>query len=102
MTTEQKILNMLGLAKRSRNLVSGTNTLKLSLRKVKLIIVSDDISDNSFKEVEFLATQNEIKMISFNNSEALGMAIGKEMTKVIGITDIGFSKKILELYNKGE
>ena len=48
-----KINSYLGFAKKSGNLMSGTNTciFGISKGKVKLVILAEDISENSEKKI---------------------------------------------------
>ena len=52
-----KILNLLGLATRARNIVSGDNAVEnaLKLKKVKMLIISEEASEKTKKNYKFYA-----------------------------------------------
>lgn len=96
---ENKILSLIGLAYRSRNMVSGEDTVLKELKKgsISLVIVAGDSSANTKKKFNDKCSYRNIKIVEFSTKESLGRAIGKEYRGVIGIKDINFSRRILEL-----
>ena len=94
MSIEKKdqILNLLGLATRARKIKTGEEIVISELRKgnVKLVILSEDAAANVTKKC---ATYH-VTLLTFATRYELGYAIGKESRVVLGITDIGFSKKL--------
>ena len=100
---QNKILSLLGLATRSRNVASGEfmteNTVKSG--KAYLVIVACDASDNTKKEFMNMCKFYKVPIYCFGTKEELGHAMGKEMRASLAITDEGFSKSLIKLLNDG-
>ncbi len=69
--------------------------------KVNLVIVAEDASEKSKKNISYVCTNKEIKVIQLSTIERLSSYIGKRNRAIIGITDKNFSKGILEKCNRG-
>lgn len=80
-------------------IVSGFDSIKESIEKkrVNLIIVANDTSDKTKKEIQFLCDKHQISFVIFGNIEGNSHAIGKQNRAIIGICDSGFAKRFLEL-----
>lgn len=96
---KEKIHSLLGIAMRAGQLVSGEDATLLDLKKGKLnlVIVADDASNNTKKLFKDKSSYRKINCIYFSTKEGLGVSIGKDSRAVIGIKDIGFSNKIIQL-----
>lgn len=98
---QNKIFSLLGLATRSRNLVSGefmTET-KVKRGEARLVIVGEDASANTKKMFENMCDFYHVPLFFYGTKEELGHAMGKEMRASLAITDEGFAeaiKKVLE------
>lgn len=101
---ENKILTLLGFAQKSGNLVTGENTCEIFLKKkqIVLLIVSEDVSENTLKKMIGHARKYGVPLYQYGKREELSIAIGKANRAVIGIKDRGFAKKLAELLNKLE
>ena len=64
------------------------------------MIVANDTSDKTKKEMKFTCEKYQIPLIIFGNMEANSHAIGKKNRALIGICDKGLSKRFLELMNE--
>lgn len=69
--------------------------------KVKLVIIAEDTSEKSKKNIRYVCTNNDISVIELSKMEDLSHMIGKKNKKVIGITDKNFSDGIKEKCNRG-
>lgn len=96
---DEKIYSFIGLAMRAGKIVSGDDSTLLEMRrdKVKLVIVAEDASENTKKLFKDKSSYRKINCIYFSTKEGLGVSIGKDSRAVIGIKDIGFSNKIIQL-----
>lgn len=99
MKTNKKILSLLGLATRSRNVVSGEFMTEKSIKSntAKLVIVADDASDNTKKEFRDMCTFYKVPCYFFGTKEELGKSMGKEIRASLSITDDGFAGSIIKL-----
>jgi ribosomal protein L7Ae-like RNA K-turn-binding protein len=93
-----KILTLLGFCRKAGKLIIGTEKVTEALKQSKrcLVTVAEDISDKTFKELNFFASKGKGVVIkipydTFQVSKAIGTKAG-----VVATTDDGFSKAILE------
>ena len=85
--------------------VSGMDAVEDAIKKHKvfLVIVSNDISQKSKGNIEYVCTNNCIKLIELKETmEKLGNAIGKKNRAIIGIKDKSFSDGIVEKISGGD
>lgn len=88
-----KLLGALGLAMKAGALVCGTNNVLDVIRKgkAKLVLLANDISENTRKLLTDKATYRKIRIVTLPFSMAeLGAALGKAETSSAAITDINF------------
>ena len=99
MKTNNKILSLLGLATRSRNVVSGEFMTEKSVKSgtAKLVIVAEDASDNTKKEFRDMCTFYKVPCYFYGTKEELGKSMGKEIRASLSITDDGFAGSIIKL-----
>ena len=98
-TNKDKIYSFLGLATRAGKIVSGDDSTLLELKRgnVKLVIVADDASDNTKKLFKDKSSYRNIPYVYFSSKVELGYPIGNAPRSVLGVKDINFANKILEL-----
>ena len=91
-----KILSLLGLAARSRNVVSGEVAAEKAVKSGKawLVIIPADASDNTVKKFENMCEFREIPCFRYGTKEVLGHAMGKEFRASLAVLDEGFAKGI--------
>ena len=94
-----KILSLLGLATRSRNVVSGEFMTEKSVKSgtARLVIVAEDASDNTKKEFRDMCTFYKVPCYFYGTKEELGKSMGKEIRASLSITDDGFAGSIIKL-----
>ena len=99
-------LNFIGLIKKSGNLLVGYNNCEKAIRsnkKLYLVILARDVSDNTYDLFERLSKTNDIKIIRYFDKKSLGKILGKEEISVIGIKDKNLTNSILNKINsRGE
>ncbi len=83
--------------------VAGMDATVESVKKHKthLVIVAEDTSEKSKKNIRYVCTNNGINVIELSTIEILSTSIGKKNKAIIGITDKNFSAGILEKCNRG-
>lgn len=93
-----RILSLLGLAARGRNLVSGEFSTEKAVKegKAALVIVGTDASDNTRKMFSDMCAFYRTPIYFYAGKEALGRAIGKEMRASVAITDPGMAANIMK------
>lgn len=95
-------MNLLGLAMRAGKVSAGSDTVisDLKKRRVKLLIIANDLAENSRQKLEMVAQKVQVLIVDNFSSAEISQAIGKDC-KVIGLKDQGFKKAILKQLNKG-
>ena len=93
---KDKVLSMLGLAERSRNVVSGGFATEEAVKsgKAYLVIIAEDASDNTRKKYSNMCGFYEVPYEYYSVKEVLGHAIGKEERSCLAVTDKGFADSI--------
>lgn len=95
---QDSILMTLGMAKRAGFVVSGEFSVEKAVKtgKAKLVIVSEDASDNTKKLFTNKCTYYHIPIIFYSDKESLGHAIGQKLRTSAAILDEGFSNALLK------
>lgn len=93
-----KILSLLGLAKKAGKVIVGTDAVisKLQDNNLSLIFVAKDSSLATMDKLEKKAFYYNVKIIKSFTSDELSFAIGSNNNKVLGIADGGFAKAMLK------
>ena len=93
---KDKVLSMLGLATRSRNVVSGGFATEQAVKsgKAYLVIIAEDASDNTRKKYSNMCEFYEVPYVYYSTKEVLGHAMGKEERTTLAVTDEGFADAI--------
>ena len=94
----KKIDSYLGFAAKSRNLVSGNYSClnAIKQKKLKLLILSEDLSENTVKKLAKLSKENDIPLRIYGKSEELSRVTGSQERGIFGITDVNFADVILK------
>lgn len=93
-----KILSLLGLAKKAGKLKSGEFCVETELKKgrAKLVIVAGDASDNSQKNYKDMCAYRKVPIFTYSDKEALGACIGTEERAAVVLLDEGFANGIIK------
>lgn len=91
-----KVLSLLGLAKRAGKVVSGEFSTEAAVKSGKafLVLVSQEASDNTKKKFHNMCTYYEVPVAFYGSKEELGRCIGQEFRASLAVTDPGFSEAI--------
>ena len=91
-----KVESYMGFAARSRNLITGYNTciMMMGKRKVKLLILSEDLAENTIKKMVSECIKNKVTYRIFGHSDDLYHITGKSGKGIFGITDKHFAEII--------
>ena len=90
---KKKVLSMLGLAARSRNVASGGFATE-NAGKAYLVIVPEDASDNTKKKFRNMCEFYEVPFYQFGEKEMLGHSIGKQERTSLAVMNEGFADSI--------
>lgn len=95
---QNKVLSLLGLAMRGRNLVSGEFQTVESVKtgSAMLIIIAEDASENTKKLFRDKCSYYEVPIYEYGTKEMLGRAIGKDLRSSLGVCDAGLADAIIK------
>lgn len=93
---KDKVLSMLGLATRSRNVVSGGFATEQAVKsgKASLVIIAEDASGNTRKKFDNMCNFYKVPCVFHGTKDVLGHSMGKEERSVLAVTDEGFADSI--------
>ncbi len=93
-----KLFGYLGFAAKSRALQAGYNTclVLIDKKRVKLLIVAGDSSENTVKKMSQKCSVNGINIRIFSTKEELSRITGRSENSVFAITDNNFAKVICQ------
>ena len=93
---KDKVLSMLGLAARSRNVVSGGFATEQAVKcgKASLVIIAEDASGNTRKKYSNMCDFYEVPCAFHGTKAVLGHSMGKDERSVLAVTDEGFADSI--------
>ena len=98
--SNQKILNLLGLATRARKITLGEEFVMNQMKRPGvLVFIATDAGANIKKKIKNRAVNYNVQVIDSFHSDELSKAIGKNNRKVLLLEDKGFIKKINEYLN---
>lgn len=97
-----KILTLLGFASKAGKLSYGFDAVKtaLSQKKSKLLLIANDISPKTQKEIMYFGDRFKTKVIALElfNIETVSHAVGHRCG-VISVNDISFSEALISAIN---
>ncbi len=85
---DQKITSLIGMSRKSRQLIAGSNAVIETLKKgssLALIIIATDISDTIGKKIAALALREDIYTVCLYDKQKIGQLLGKEERSVIAV-----------------
>lgn len=97
-----KVLGMLGLAKRAGKVITGSFLCEKAAKdgSAKLILIAEDISDNGKKAIVDCCEHYHVKYIIYSNKDGLGNFTGSSQRAVVAVLDRGFANAVLDKYRQ--
>lgn len=91
-----KVLGLVGLAKRARKTSSGESAVKEAVRfgKAQLVLIAVDASVNTTKSLTDSCKYYDVPYYIYGTKDTLGHAIGHEFNAALCINDAGFANSI--------
>lgn len=98
---QSKVLSLLGIAMRGRNLVSGEFQTEEAVKtgSAMLVIVAEDASANTKKLFHDKCSFYEVPVYEYGMKEELGRAIGKDIRSSLAVCDAGLADAIIKHLN---
>lgn len=99
-----KLCGLIGLAMKAGKIVAGTDACLEEMKKgkISLVMIASDASDRTKMTLKKESEKYHIAVYEVLSIEELSKAIGKVNKAIIGIKDVGFSKKMISIINGGE
>lgn len=93
---QSKVLSLIGIAARGRNVVSGEFSTENAVKdgSACLVIVAEDASANTKKKFTDKCQFYEVPCFMYESKEHLGHAMGKEMRSSLAVTEPGLANTI--------
>lgn len=97
---EDRLLGLLGLARRAGKLVLGSTQCLNGVRQETLhLVILDGSTQGNTRKMFVNACQNHrIPLIELKGSDVLGPSIGKPGNKVAGVKDEAFARQAIKKY----
>lgn len=94
-----KLFRMIGMACRAGKIEVGEAKTEDRLRhkKTKLVIISEDASENTVKKFKSLCEGHKVSLVTAGSREILGNYTGRDNAVVLSVSDDGFARTIKEL-----
>ncbi len=92
---EDKIKTYLGFAVKSREFILGVDDI-IKSKSVKVILVTDELSENTLKKLNDFANNKEIKIIVIS-SAIINELFGEKNIKALGVTNKNLADAIINL-----
>ncbi len=98
-----KLEGMIGLCVKAGRAAFGSEecTALLRTRRVHLVIVAEDASENTKKRMRDKCKTSGVPLIPFGTVDGLAHLTGRGRVSVLGIRDTGFAAAILKIYGGG-
>ena len=90
--TERRVLGLVGLGVRGRNVVVGVEQVRMA---------APDASPHSLKKVLPLLGALGVRVVQGPGAEALGSMVGRESTAAIGIVDHALARGVRNVVDEG-
>lgn len=99
-----KILGLLGLARRAGKISFGTESVQdtIGKEKAKLVLVAEDASDRTKRNFIALCENKKVEIRIIGTIEDLSKSIGEVNKAVIGIKEENFAKELIKRIDGGE
>lgn len=98
--TDKKILSLLSLATKAGQTRAGAFLTEKAVREgsAMVVILAGDASSNTEKKFRQMCHFYHVPLYTCSDKEELGHHMGKELRSVAAVTDEGFAKKIITLF----
>jgi ribosomal protein L7Ae-like RNA K-turn-binding protein len=102
MVEKDKVLSLLGLAKRAGRLGCGEFSVERGVKRGEagVVIVAEDASFNTHKKFINMCTFYQVPCYLYGTKEGLGHALGKDIQASVAVLDDGFADAVVKLMNQ--
>ena len=95
---QDKVLSLLGLARRAGRIRSGGEQTVEAIRKgnCRAVVIAKDASERSIKQIRDKCNYRNIPYVMYADRDTLGACIGQTGRSCIAVCDDGLAAAILE------
>ena len=99
-----KVYGLLGISAKAGKIIAGMDIIleNLAKKKVKLVIVAEDASEKTIKNIRYYCEKENVELIIFGNISENSKSIGKHNKAIIGILDKNLANSLQKVINGGE
>ena len=99
---EQSFLGLIGLCAKAGQIVYGAQGCELSVKKnqAKLLILDNDVSENTCKAFTALCKNRQIPLICWQGTVQIGKRTGQPANKVFAVKNDVFAQALIRYYNE--
>lgn len=96
---DARALNLLGIALRGGRLEVGTTAVKEEARRgaLEAAVLAGDAGENARDRVLPLLEATGVPVAEAADGDALGRALGRDRVVVVGITDAGLAREVMDV-----
>jgi len=97
-------LRLLGLGVRARSVIVGVEQVRAGVlaERVLLVVVAGDASHHGRDKIVPLVERRGITMIETASADALGAAVGRPATTVVGVVDATLARGVADAFGVRE
>jgi ribosomal protein L7Ae-like RNA K-turn-binding protein len=97
----RRIAGLIGLGARGRLVVVGVEQVRNAAKrgKVQVAVVAPDVSRHSKDKIMPLLRARQVTIVEGPSASALGAAVGRESTAVVGILDRDLARGVRAAWN---
>ena len=94
-----KILSLLGFAKKAGKLITGSNAVLRSILygESELVIVTKDAGNSVYDKFKRICNENDVPFYSFGSQEEFERATGEKNKVIYSVVEAGFANKLKQL-----
>lgn len=99
-----KVYGLLGICAKAGDIVSGMDVMIETVKKgkAKLVIVAEDCSEKTIKNVQYICQRDMIPIYKFGKIEDISKAIGKNHRGIVCIKNENLAREIEKIICGGD
>ena len=99
-----KVYGLLGISAKAGKIIAGMDIVldNLAKKKVKLVIVAEDASEKTIKNIKYYCEKENVELLIFGNISENSKSIGKHNKAIIGILDKNLADSVQKVIHGGE
>lgn len=102
MEKRKRIQSIIGLAYKAGKIILGEDPVRYAIKKnnVKLLIITEDSSDNTKKRFINSAVYYHIPYYIYLTKDELSISLGRKVRSIAGVADKEFAEYLIRMLDK--